>query len=576
VQIAAINLGGRGADELAVAPTRGRGTSVAILAAGPVELSTSGMSTPSVAYRLPQSAHGSFLAGDNSVAVSTPAIAVNSIEPPLSQALPVLDRLAYYDPNLKQFVPVKANDPRLVGKDITVITHGWAPGYQDWVYHEAIQNHHVLKWWETFPGQPGYDSAWTKEHPTPPDSKFLLDGITADGIVENTPVSTTGLAQTIMNRTKPNLPGPKDPNAAVLAYSWIDDSATPTWDFFHVSVPEDSDRSEALTTLNGERMASALEQALGSSFTGKIQLVGHSHGSKVVSVAATALQQAGMPIDQVTTLDSPEDDVTVAGDAANFNWFFLQNLKGMNRSNGTGPFVDNVISEFDVPYSGITLSNGGGTNLSQIVDVGLIPDVYYSYDVGDRHTYSAAWYTGSGNTSVTYGQTVGQYWSPLLPANSGMSNPVPGLPSYSEQNWNDIFQFLDQQYVLNPQSGPPTETITFAPLSNSAVSLTQSGTMISSRPVSVRAPYYGQSGIAFDYQFPTYQPGDRLVILADGKPAFVMDAALVGSGVNHATMSVSAFPFESHALTFVLTSTKSNTTSRVVVSNFQTFDQPLT
>ena len=70
---------------------------------------------------------------------------------------------------------------------------------------------------------------------------------------------------------------------------------------------------------------------LGASFTGKLQLIGHSHGSKVVSVAATALQQAKMRVDQVTILDSPEDDVTVAGDAANFNWYFLKDL-GQPRS----------------------------------------------------------------------------------------------------------------------------------------------------------------------------------------------------------------------------------------------------
>ena len=53
----------------------------------------------------------------------------------------------------------------------------------------------------------------------------------------------------------------------------------PDWDFATMKIPEESYRSEALTTLNGERMASALEQALGTSFAGKLQLVGHSHGS---------------------------------------------------------------------------------------------------------------------------------------------------------------------------------------------------------------------------------------------------------------------------------------------------------
>ncbi len=103
-------------------------------------------------------------------------------------------------------------------------------------------------------------------------------------------------------------------------------------------IPEESYHSEALTTLNGERMASAIEMALGNSFSGKLQLVGHSHGSKVVSVAAAALQQAKMPLNEVTLLDSPEDDVTVVGDAANYNWYFLKDLTTLNRSNPAGTF----------------------------------------------------------------------------------------------------------------------------------------------------------------------------------------------------------------------------------------------
>ncbi len=576
VQIAAINLGGRGSDELAVSPPGGRRASTAVVSVTSGTLSMVGM-TPSVVRRPSTSARGAFLAGDSSVAVSTPAVAVGSIEPPLSQALPVLQRLAYFDPTTQTFVPLQPDDPRLAGKDITVITHGWAPGYVDWVNHEATVNDHVLMWWQTFPGQPGYDAAWVAAHPDQgPDSVFLLNGVTDDSIFGDTEISPVGLAQSILSRTLLGTPGPADSNAAVVAYSWIDDSATPTWDFLHVSVPEESYKSEALTTLNGERLAAGLEQALGTSFTGKIQLVGHSHGSKVVSVAGLALQQAGLPIEQITTLDSPEDDVTVAGDAANYNWFFLKQLTGVDRATATGPFLENEISEFDVPYSGITLSDGTGATLTQVVDVNLVPDIYLTADVGDRHSYSAAWYAGSGEPSVTSGQTVGQYWSPLLPANAGPSNPVPTLPSYSNQNWGFFSQPASQQYVLNPDPPAPTETITFAPLDTPTVSLTQDGTITSSSPVSVEAPYYGQSGISFDYQFPTSQPGDRLVILAGGKPAFVMDAALVGSGVNHATISLSALPFESHSLTFVLTSTTSNTTSRVSVSNFRTFDQPLT
>jgi hypothetical protein len=580
VGIAAVNLGGRGNDELAILPKRGLGGGATILSRTPLMFNVSpsapGSPSSAVAYRLPASLGAGFLAGDNSVAIMTPAAALGSIEPPLSQNLPVIQRLAYFDPNTHKFVPVQPNDPRLVGKDITVISHGWAPGYQGWVDYEATQKNHVLKWWETDPSQPGYDPSWTAMHKQGMDSDWLLYGETSSTIFGSTEVSATGLAQSILNRRDPKVPGsPTDPNAVVLAYSWIDDSATPDWNVYVTKIPEEAWKSEALTTLNGERLASALEQVLGTNFTGKLQLVGHSHGSKVVSVAAAALQQARMPVNEVTLLDSPEDDVTVVGDAANYNWYFLKDLTTLNRGNPAGTFVSNTISEFDVPYSGITLSNGQGTNLSQVVDVNLTPDIYYSWDLSDRHGYAANWYSGSADPNLTYGQKVGQYWSPLLPANSGSNNPVKNLSPYYEQNWGYLSQPANQQFVLNPKSAAPTETIQFTSLSTPSVSLTQDGTMIQSLPVSMRAPLRGQSGLAFNYQFPTSQPGDRLVVLDGSDVAFVMDAALVGTAPQHATISLSALPLESHALTFVLLSETSNTTSQVVVSNFQSFEQPV-
>jgi|GEM_PF-1805583 len=576
VEIAAVNVGGRGRDELAFAPTRGGGLGAPVLGSSSL-LALAVSSSPTVAYRLPTSLSGRFLAGANSVAMSTAAVAVSEFQSQLSQSISPIDRLAYFDPKLQQFVPVQPNDPRLVGKNITVISHGWAPGYQDWVNYEADKGH-LLKWWETDPSQPGFDPTWTALHPDQgPDSAWLLHGETVSTLFGTTEVSAVGLAQSILSRTLLSMPtSPVDPNAVVLAYSWIDDSATPTWNTRVADIPEEAYKSEALTTVNGERLASGLESALGASFTGKLQLIGHSHGSKVVSVAAAALQASKLHVNQVTLLDSPEDDVTIVGDAANFNWYFLKDLANIDRSIEGSTFVENYISEFNVPYGGITLSNGQGKNLNQIVDVGLVPDIYYSYDLSDKHGYAATWYAGSADPDLTYQQKVGQYWSPLLPANSGTSNPVKNLARYYVQNWGEFSQPVDQQFVLHPKT-VPSETITFTNLSTPTVSVTQNGVIAQSQPISVRAPLLrAQSGIAFDYQFPSYQPGDRLTILADGTLAFVMDAALVGSEKTHATLSLSALPYGSHSLTFILTSTVSNKTSQVVVSNFQSFYQPIT
>ena len=467
---------------------------------------------------------------------------------------------------------MQPGDSRLAGKDITVIVHGWAPGYLDWVNYEASKGH-VLKWWETFPGQPGYDPPSTNPGP---DSDWLLQG----GPPGTTPAANTGLAQAIAERKLLGTGAPEDTNAVLLAYSWIDDSATPAWDFLHFQVPEDADLSEARTTLNGLRLASALETALGSSTAAaaEIQLIGHSHGSKVATVAAGALAGAGYPLRQLTTLDSPEASGSVQGEgvvedgAANFNWFFLQDLT-LNRQTASAPFVDNYISYFDAPYGGIT-SNGTVTlpaDLNQVVDVSLYPDSIDVIDLGDKHSYAAWWYTGSGDPTLNGNQPsgVGQYWSPMLPANGGSSSPVPGLSPYYQQDWSILSHPASTQFVLDAQSSSPAQNYTFASAGVGTTTLQQANTTTQQQIVSFRAPYDGYTGLSFDYQFTSFAPGDVLTILADGTEAFVMDPTVAGTQALHATISLSALPFEKHTLTFILTSTSANSSSAVTVSNVE-------
>jgi hypothetical protein len=575
VQLAALNLGGPSGDALALSPTRGRGPAATVYDTTSLRYTRvvpggSPAGSPSVAYRLPATVGGVFLAGANAVSNATAAVAVANGPSALSLSIPPIARLAILDATGK-FQPVQPNDPRLVGKDITVLVHGWAPGYQDWVDYEAARGN-VLKWWETFPGQPGFDS--TFPNPPAPASPWLLLG----GPPGSTPAAESGLAQAIAGRTKTSAGAPADPNAVVLAYSWIDDSATPTWDFLHFQVPEDADLSEARTALNGERLASALETALGGSTSAaaKIQLVGHSHGSKVATVAADALLHGGYPLDQLTILDSPEDSFTTADGAANFNWFFLQDLP-RNRQSNSAPFVDNYISYFGVPYGGIT-SDGSytlGGKLNQVVDTQLYAESVSTFDLPDQHTYAAWWYAGSGDPKLTNPKTpaVGQFWSPLLPANAGTSSPVPGLSPYYQQNWSLFSHPADQQFVLNAKSSSPSQNYTFAPTGVGPVTLQQANTTTQQQTYSFRAPLVGYTGISFDYQFTAIAPGDLLTILADGTEAFVMDPTLVGTGLQHATISLDSLPLVSHSLTFILTSTTANTTSAVTVSNVDDFER---
>ena len=145
---------------------------------------------------------------------------------------PVLSRLARYAPagtlaSVSDWAAVSAADPNLDpntngGKtNIYVIAHGWAPGFQDMVQMNGSPTD-PLKWWETLdtflPGSPGN-----------PASAEMFYGAAGSGTI----ISPNGLAQAILQA---------DPKAVVLAYSWIDDSATKN---LVGSLPEGAYLSEA-------------------------------------------------------------------------------------------------------------------------------------------------------------------------------------------------------------------------------------------------------------------------------------------------------------------------------------------
>ena len=110
-----------------------------------------------------------------------------------------------------------------------------------------------------------------------PDSVWIFQSHSQDSI----PISPAGgLAQQIMEA---------DPEAVVLAYSWLDGSATTA--ALDNAIPEQAYLSEALTYINALRLAAALRRALGTNYSGQIHLLGHSHGSKVATLAALALRQ---------------------------------------------------------------------------------------------------------------------------------------------------------------------------------------------------------------------------------------------------------------------------------------------
>src|SRR5262249_17868613 len=158
--------------------------------------------------------------------------------------------------------------------------------------------------------------------------------------------------------------------------------------------------------MNGNRLANALMTALPGNFAmsgGGLHLIGHSHGSKVATVAAdvlTATQMANFQVAHLTILDSPEtnSELVSAGDAANNLWYFLGALN-TGRAAGT-TFVDNYISEFDRPLGPIQgfdpFTGQMNAHVQQVVDVNLNPTVLFdSTSFSDLHGYAFSWYAGA-------------------------------------------------------------------------------------------------------------------------------------------------------------------------------------
>ncbi|MBM4071786.1 MAG: DUF4214 domain-containing protein [Planctomycetes bacterium] len=217
-------------------------------------------------------------------------------------------------------------------------------------------------------------------------------------------------------------------------------------------------KSEAYTQLNGLRMASAIQQALTPGFfgitgEGLIHILGHSHGSKVATVATLALQQATVPVTQLTTLESPEAGPFVSlagitagvhlpafGGAQNFLWYYMRQMN-LSRTPVTGTrtatnstFIDNYYSKQGFGavfggFSGLSSFGPGADNLTSIVDTELRPEVLYggfsaSNPFGAQetlfgsHDYPPAWYGQAGlqAPSAPAAMQNGLNWSPLLDA----------------------------------------------------------------------------------------------------------------------------------------------------------------
>jgi hypothetical protein len=187
----------------------------------------------------------------------------------------------------------------------------------------------------------------------------------------------------------------------VLYYSWLDESATDA-DLLQAF------RSRQATQINGRRLALALQQSFARPGT-RLHLIGHSHGSAVVTHAATSL---GHPPEQVTLLDAPESSISRFSGAADLIPVVLPRISPGRSADR--PFVDAYSTVFGRPYH-------RKPGLSAVVDVVLSPGRPPMRDpiraINWAHLYAVDWYARSVREAL---RGVGYGWSPLRGGDVGV------------------------------------------------------------------------------------------------------------------------------------------------------------
>jgi hypothetical protein len=251
-------------------------------------------------------------------------------------------------------VPVAAGS--IDTAQVVVITHGWEPGLRE--PYEQLQA-----------ASESLITAWDPQ---------LVDSNGESAMIRFGPfIEALGRAE---------------PEATILMFSWVDQSATAA-DLFDARVGEDA------TEINGHRLAVALDQAVADDWSGELHIIGHSFGASVATTAALAVDQRPR---QLTLFDSPDDGLTRLGGAANDLRYKLPRLDLGREANQT--FVDNYISEVGIRY-------GDLPGLGSVVDVRLSPPDELNF--GQSHQYPIVWWTDA----VAAGRSTppaGPWWSPSL------------------------------------------------------------------------------------------------------------------------------------------------------------------
>ncbi len=394
-----------------------------------------------------------------------------------------IERLGKWNRSTKQWEAVLTNS--ITSGNVHVLTHGWGKGQDEWV----AQQSGLAKVWNS---DTGYFDAF----------QSVVDAIDQS----------------------------YDPSANVhiIAYSWIDQSATNSaflWD-------NQSAESAKYRDVAGVNLALALSMAgIDSSFKaagGKLHLLGHSHGARVNTVAAVALESSGINVEHLTIWDSPERSLIDAWYHSAYNYLdqWLEKLEIGVLSGET--FVDNYWSIFGIPYKN-----------ANIVNINMRAGHMEFQTLSAKHSYPVSWYEWATENNDDQWQEA-LWWSPLL---------------------GEVYQSLYLEYtrILFGASASikhlrPTLQILLGQFRYKVldlINLLTEGTvieipngvrLIENSPASREWVFViaeNDAAIQFEYQFLNAGDGDELAIWIDGERRFIITGAEVGTGQQSSIFDIS-------------------------------------
>jgi len=420
--------------------------------------------------------------------------------------------------NGKEFVDLPKDFVIDGNTNVHVVTHGWAPGFKNGVFNDDGSFRRV---WDEVEDE---------------------DGNTYGDWVS----------------TQASVLAHEDAGSVVLGYSWVDQSATSTnltpW------------QSRAHTDDNGNLLAWLLEDVIGESFAGKIQLLGHSHGSRVVTTSALALEKAGINVDHLTLWDAPESGKPfVLGGKV----YLAKHLAQLGEKYGIGngeneTFVENYFSQFGWAYN------------DDVVNVELLPEHLDGLGgiMSLRHGYSTGWYA---NASLITDDVAFNWFD---------DKPEAGTSWY--QDWLDGNGDPDfsREYVLTEGTYVPkkrilqTTALGLLPFWSQNVSIVDQETGDAILEEHSPAFWYGtllvsEEDIAFqfEYEFLNIGDGDQLGVWIDEELAMLITGDLVGTGVQLGDIDLSGLDPRIHFLTFALYSTGEEN-AQISIGKFQMISVP--